>query len=102
MFSITWPLITRQLIQLMIKETEICSNTKGETVIQNQYTILHWKSEVCRDIFDHIQFSSSMLTLESNSYLTREFHYTSLIDKTRANKNISWQNLSGGQFYSRY
>lgn len=47
MFFITWPLITRRLILLVIKATEVCSTTKGEVVIQNQYPILSQKFEIC-------------------------------------------------------
>lgn len=32
---------------LVIKETEVCSTTKGEVVIQNQYPILSQKFEIC-------------------------------------------------------
>lgn len=62
MFFITWPLITRRLIPLVIKETEVCSTTKGEVVIQNQYPILSQKFEICGGISDRIQFSIFMLT----------------------------------------
>lgn len=62
MFFITSPLITRQLIPLVIRETEVCSTTKGEVAIQNQDPILPRKFELCRGISDCIQFSLFMLT----------------------------------------